>query len=234
MGFILGVVPARSGSKGVRNKNIRPVRGKPLMAHAIECGLRAAFVDRVIVSTDSEEFADIARSFGAEVPFLRPAELATDQAPMLPVLQHAVSEMEALHGERVECVVLLDPTAPLRETTDVERAVDRFRAGDCDAVISAHRAHRNPYFNMIMKSGRGDYVKLVCDSDTPVGRRQDAPEVFDLNTVVWVFSRRALMEEQQRIPGRSVMIEIPVERAIDIDTEEDLRLLELRMNLSDA
>jgi len=224
MSMVLAVIPARGGSKGVPRKNIRLLCGKPLLAHAIECGRACPEVDHVIVSTEDTEIADIARDYGADVPFMRPAPLAEDTAPMLPVLQHAVEQAEVRYGQRLELLVLLDPTGPLRIPDDISRCVELARGGNCDAVISGNRAHRSPYFNMVAPDG--DYVKLAAASATGVGRRQDSPPVYDLNTVVWVYSRRALMQEQARIPKKSRIYLVPPERALDLDSELDFEILE--------
>ena len=231
--IILGVIPARGGSKGVPRKNIRYILGKPLIAHAIECGQKCRSIDHLIVSTDSEEIADVARKYGAEVPFIRPAELASDVAPMLPVLQHSITACEEFYRKTVELLVLLDPTGPLRTPDDVEHCVQLCRNSQCDAVISGHRAHRNPYFNMVTHDG--DFVHLVCSSPQNIGRRQDAPPVFDLNTVVWVYTRKALMEEEARIPKKTRLYVVPHDRALDLDTELDFHILEflLRRMASD-
>lgn len=222
--MILGLIPARGGSKGVPKKNIRMVAGKPLIAYAIECALKCPSLDRVVVSTDSEEIAAVARQHGAEVPFMRPAELASDTAAMVPVLEHAITEIEKETAESVEFLVLIDSTAPLRIPDDIEQALAICKQDDCDAVISASEAHRNPYFNMVKEEN--GYVRLVCEPATPVGRRQDAPQVYDVNTVVWVWRRDALMKDHARIPKRTKLYLIPRERSIDLDTELDFKLLE--------
>ncbi|MBW2104342.1 MAG: acylneuraminate cytidylyltransferase family protein, partial [Deltaproteobacteria bacterium] len=180
----LGLVPARGGSKGVPGKNLRLVRGRPLVAWAVECGVRAPSIDRVVVSTDSDQIAKAAQEAGADVPFMRPASLARDDTPMMPVMQHAVASVEDIYARIVDRLVLIDPTAPLRRVEDIERAIRMHEEGDCDAVISGNVAHRNPYFNMVRQEGK--YIRLVLEEGRDVGRRQDAPPVYDLNTVVWV------------------------------------------------
>lgn len=220
----LGVIPARAGSKGVPHKNIKNVAGKPLIAYAIECGLASESLDHVMVSTDSTQIVNIAQRYGADVPSIRPAELAHDSTPMLPVLQHAIVEAEKYYNGIVATLVLIDPTAPLRTVEDIESALRLFKQNDCEAVVSGNTAHRSPFFNMVkLKDG---YVRLAQDFGSSIGRRQDAPELYDLNTVVWIYSRKALMEEQQRIPDRTILYLVPRERSLDLDTEFDFRLLE--------
>lgn len=225
-GLVLGLIPARGGSKGIPGKNLRLVAGKPLIAHAIACGLACAGLDKLVVSTDSEEIAAVARRCGAEVPFLRPAELATDTAPMLPVMRHALTACESHYGKMVDYLILLDATAPLRQAADIEACLRLLRQEGCDAVVSANPARRNPYFNMVREVE--GYARLVIEPPPgrEVGRRQDAPPVYDLNTVVWGYRRRALMEEQARLPRRTRLYLVPSERAIDLDTELDLLILE--------
>lgn len=222
--MVLGVIPARGGSKGVPGKNIRPVLDKPLIAYAIECGLKCPSIDHLIVSTESQEIASIARKCGADVPFMRPRELAEDTTPMLPVLQHAVVASEEYYDKMLSTLVLLDPTGPLRTVDDVENCLKLFKSSNCDAVISGNVAHRSPYFNMVIKEN--NYVRLAFPTSKPIGRRQDSPPVYDLNTVVWVYSRKALMEERARIPKKTLLYLVPPERAIDIDTELDFKILE--------
>lgn len=225
MSMVLAVVPARGGSKGILRKNIRMLNGKPLLAHAIDCGRACPDVDYLVVSTEDTEIAEIARDYGADVPFMRPARLAVDTAPMLPVLQHAVEQSEEHYGRRLELLVLLDPTGPLRTPDDVARCIELARGGNCDAVISGNRAHRSPYFNMVVPDG--NFVKLAAIPPAGVDRRQDAPLIYDLNTVVWVYSRRALMQEKARIPKKSKLYLVPSERALDLDTELDFEILEI-------
>lgn len=230
--ILLGVVPARGGSKGVPGKNVRPVNGKPLISYAIECGMMCPSIDRLIVSTDSEKVAAVAKEAGAEIPFIRPADLAQDTTPMLPVLEHALLTTESECGCRVEAIVLIDPTAPLRTVEDVEGAIARFKEGDVDTVISCSEAHRNPYFNMVSVNDDG-LAQIVIESHPPIGRRQDAPKVYDMNTVVWVFSRKAILEEKARVSHRSGMYLVPSERAVDLDTEFDFTLLETMLKLKE-
>lgn len=225
-GMVLGLIPARGGSKGVPGKNLRKVGGVPLIARALACAERCSSLDRVVVSTDSEEIADLARRCGGEVPFLRPAELASDTAPMLPVMRHAIESCESIHGQPVSILVLLDVTGALRLPADVEGAIECLITGGYDAVVSAAPAHRNPYFNMVQEvDGRARLVCTGADGEA-IGRRQDAPVVHDLNTVVWVYRRAALMEEGARLPRNTGIFRVPAERALDLDTEFDFRLVE--------
>jgi CMP-N,N'-diacetyllegionaminic acid synthase len=226
--MVLGVIPAREGSKGVPGKNIRPLHGKPLIVYSIECGLKCPSIKHVLVTTDSPQIADLARQWGADVPYMRPKELARDTVPMLPVLQHTVTCAEKWYQKTVEALVLLDPTGPLRNVDDVEGCLKLFRDSGCDAVVTGNTARRSPYFNMVVSNNR--YITLVIPTSQPIGRRQDSPPVYDLNTIAWVYSRKALMEEKARIPERTLLYLVPPERAIDLDTELDFQILEFMMD----
>ena len=156
LGKILAVIPARGGSKGVSRKNIRLIAGKPLIAYTINTALKAKHLfHRVIVSTDDEEIATVAKEYGAEVPFLRQMELSTDKAPMVPVLQHAVQFVERQDGIHLDWVFLLQPTEPLRKISDIQKAMELASEGNCDSVISVKRvfAH-HPILMKKIENGR--------------------------------------------------------------------------------
>ena len=223
--MILGLIPARGGSKGVPRKNLKLVRGKPLLAYAVECGLACPSLDKLVVSTEDAEIAAEASKWGAETPFVRPAELAADEAPMLPVMRHALEQCETFWGQEVEILVLIDPTAPLRLPEDVEGALELLKKEKAQAVVSGAPAHRNPYFNMVRRDDSGR-VRIALDSGQEVTRRQDAPELFDLNTVVWAYRRQALMVDGRRMPVDTVLYITPPERCLDLDTPFDFELLE--------
>ena len=223
-GIVLGLIPARGGSKGIPGKNIRLINNKPLIAYSIECGLLSPSIDRLILSTDNETIAEVAKKYGAEVPFLRPSELATDDAPTMPVIEHAIIKCETYFQKMISFIVLLEPTAPLRILEDIENAINLFQENDCDAVLSAHPTRANPYFKLI--SINNHFYEPFISAGEQHTRRQDAPIVFELNPAVWVYSRKAVMEEKSRIPKRSIVYQVPAERSLDIDTENDLQYLE--------
>lgn len=230
-GMVLGLIPARGGSKGIKKKNIRHLLGKPLISYAIECARACSFIDKVVVSTDDSEIAKISSECGAEVPFIRPPELAKDNTPMLPVMQHAVESVEEIYRERVNILILLDPTSPLRKVTDVEEALSLFYRDDaCQAVVSGCEAHRSPYFNMVrLEDG---FVQILIHTDKDMGCRQECPPVYDLDTTVWIYSREAIMDIGKRIPPRTRLYLVPEERSIHIDTESDFMIVEFLMKQS--
>ena len=225
--MILGLIPARGGSKGVKDKNIRLLLGKPLISYAIECGLSCSSIEKLVVSTDSVRIADIAKEHGAEVPFIRPAELARDDSPMMPVLAHALKACEELYSRKVEAIVLLDATSPLTTPDDLENAIKLFKSSDCDAVISAVPAKRNPYFNMVVMED--SYARLAIESEKEMTRRQDCPPVYDLNNAIWIFSRNTILEMKSRLPKKSALFVMDEGRSVDLDSETDFKVLEVLM-----
>lgn len=220
---IIGLVCARGGSKGVPRKNLRLLGGKPLIAYAIQTGLACPSLKRLIVSTEDEEIGRVASSFGAEVPFRRPAELARDASPEWLVWQHAARTLEAA-GERVDVLLSLPPTSPLRSAEDVEACLALLLQGGCDAVITVRPAERNPYFNMVAL--KDDFVELAARPPVPINRRQEAPDVYDVTTVAYALRRDFLMNASHLFEGRLKAVIVPRERALDIDTEMDFAIAE--------
>jgi CMP-N-acetylneuraminic acid synthetase len=216
---------ARGGSKGLPGKNIRPLAGKPLIAWSIEHARAVKDIERIIVSTDSEEIAAVSRSFGAEVPFMRPAELARDDSPEWLAWRHALTFIQETEGELPEAMLSVPTTAPLRLPIDLEHCLDEFAKGDADMVITVSEAHRNPWFNMVKGNPDGT-VGLVNSPVSGITRRQDAPAVFDMATVAYVARPQFVMQQMGTFSGRVRAVTVPLERAIDIDTLFDFQLAE--------
>ena len=224
MTYTLGTICARGGSRGVPGKNIRLLAGHPLIAYSIAQARRCRFIDRLIVSTDSEEIAAVARSYGADVPFLRPAELATDAAAKVPAIQHAVRAVEQDAGSTIDYVVDLDPTAPLRAVEDIRSCWELVQRPETDVVFTVTEADRNPYFNMVeIVDG---FARLSKASDPPVVRRQDAPKVFSMNASVYAYRREHLMRDGRVVAGKARIVEMPPERSRDIDGPLDFAYIE--------
>jgi N-acylneuraminate cytidylyltransferase len=182
---VVAFIFARGGSKGLPGKNIRLLNGKPLIAWSIEHALNVKRIDRVIVSTDSEEIAKVAKQYGAEVPFIRPAELATDDSPEWLAWRHALNYLIETKGNLPDVMVSVPSTAPLRQLVDIENCLDEYEKGCADVVITVTAAHRNPYFNMVKVNQDGS-VGLVNPPESTIARRQDAPLVYDMTTVCYV------------------------------------------------
>jgi len=216
---------ARGGSKGLPDKNIRSLAGKPLIAWSIEHARAVKRIERIIVSTDSEGIASVARNFGAEVPFLRPQELARDDAPEWLAWQHALSFLQETEGSLPNAMISIPPTAPLRLPDDLENCLNEFEKGEVDVVITVSDAHRSPWFNMVKRNQDGS-VGLVMEAPISITRRQDAPEVFDMATVAYVARPGFVLEQTSIFSGKVGAVKVPVERAIDIDTIVDFELAE--------
>jgi len=227
---IVATICARGGSKGVPKKNIRLLCGKPLIVHTIEVAKKCKLINRIIVSTDDLEIAEIAREAGVDVPFLRPKELALDNTAKLPVIKHAVQFLEFQEEYWADIVVDLDPTSPLRTEEDIEACIRMVMAGEADNVISVVEARKNPYFNMVeIIDGE---VQLVKQLDRSVVRRQDAPEVYDLNASIYVWQRDALMNNETIYLDGTAIYLMP-RWAIDIDDETDFEFVEFMLKKGD-
>ena len=227
---VLAVIPARGGSKGVPRKNIRSVCGRPLITYTIEHARAAQHLFyRIIVSTDDEEIATVAREHGAEVPFLRPANLARDESPMIPMLQHAVDFIEKQDGVRMDWICLLQPTEPFRTVSDIEQCLRLGFAGGCDSVITVVRVFAT--HPILMKRIEDDVLLPFCVEEREGTRRQDyQPAAYMRNGSIYLSRRDALME-QGSIWGQTIRPYVmPLERSVSIDTELDLKLAELMMS----
>jgi CMP-N,N'-diacetyllegionaminic acid synthase len=226
---ILAVIPARGGSKGVVRKNIRPICGKPLIAYTIETALAARhLLHRSIVSTDDPEIKAIACEYGADVPFLRPPELAGDRVPTLPVLQHAVRFVEEADGVALDWVLLLQPTAPLRVIEDIEASVTLTHQNSYDSVISVVQVlAEHP---ILMKRIEDDRLLPYCIEEKEGTRRQDyQPPAYMRNGAIYL-TRRDVLMEQDSIWGQVICPYVmPPERSVSVDNELELKLVELIM-----
>lgn len=226
---VLGIIPARGGSKGLPNKNILPLAGKPLIAHTIAAALAARLLDKVIVSTDHEGIAEKARQYGADVPFIRPSELAQDDTAIYPVLAHAVRWLEQHEGYSPDYVMLLQPTSPLRNTEDIDSAVRLALEKDADGVVSLSSLKHHPYWTKgVSTDGRiVDFIPLDSPLEVSYNRRQDLPEAYALNGAIYLVRRPVLLEKQTFYTDRTYAYIMPPERSIDVDSSWDLHIAEL-------
>jgi CMP-N-acetylneuraminic acid synthetase len=216
---VLGIVPARGGSKGIPGKNVRPLGGKPLLVHTAEAALAARRLSRVVLTTDDERIAEIGRGCGLEVPFLRPAELAMDDTPTLPVLQHAVTELEKT-GDRFDAVCLLQPTSPFRRAGDIDGCIELLETEGLDAVVSVLPVppEHNPHW-VYFRDGEG-LLRLATGEDQPIPRRQELPPAFHRDGSVYVTRRDVLMEENS-LYGRRLGGFLADSRSVNLDTPAD-------------
>jgi CMP-N,N'-diacetyllegionaminic acid synthase len=224
---IICTICMRGGSKGLPNKNMRLMHGKPLMAYTIRQALESKMFEHVVVSTDSEEIARMARSFGAEAWFLRSLEMATDDASKLPAIRHAFLESEKHYGEEFDVLLDMDVTSPLRIIADITGAYEQFAREDADILITACSSRKNPYFNMV--ENVNGLIQIVKPLDKQIVRRQDAPQVFDVNASIYIWKRKALLEYDTLFTDKTALYVMPEERSVDIDTELDWELVELIM-----
>ncbi|MDP3245029.1 MAG: acylneuraminate cytidylyltransferase family protein [bacterium] len=224
--YILGAIFARGGSKGVPRKNIRPLNGKPLIAYAIEIGLALPLIDHLIVSTDDKEIATVARQCGAEVPFMRPSELARDDSPELLAWKHAIETMEKQLGYEVDILVSIPTTSPLRNTNDVKTCLELLINSDADLVITATESERSPYFNMITLDAEKNAKLAILPLNGVITRRQDAPKVYDMTTVAYAARADYIKKTSSIMAGKVKTVLVPSERAFDIDTLLDFEIAE--------
>lgn len=220
----IAIIPARGGSKGLPRKNIRPLAGKPLIAHSIEVARNCNNIDRVIVTTDDKEIADISREYGAEVPFIRPEHLAGDEATTIDVLKHAIDFLEK-EPSKVSHIILLQPTSPLRSTDDVTKALEiYFQQNNQEAVISVCEAQTHPYLlKKITNQCIVDFIEKPV-----VTRRQDFPNVYELNGAIYICPKENI-ENGYIYKDKAIPFIMNRESSVDIDDEVDFLLAEAIM-----
>jgi CMP-N,N'-diacetyllegionaminic acid synthase len=222
---LIALVPARGGSKGIPRKNIAPLAGKPLLAWTIQEALKAQFVDRVVVSTDDEEIASVARQWGAEVPFIRPAELAADDTPAIPVLVHAMDWLTSHWSVRWDYVLILQATSPLRTSQDIDRAVALAREKDADAVISMCAALSHPYWAKKITDNCRIVDFLQLGDQYP--QRQVLPPLHVPNGAIYLVKPEVLRAKNTLYTERTYAYVMPTERSLDIDSPWDLYVADL-------
>lgn len=229
--MILITICARAGSKGIKNKNIQNLMGKPLIQHTIEHAKEWGKASQIVISTDSQEIKEISESLSVSVPFIRPDDLGSDTAGKLSVIKHALHESESYFQTTFDTVIDLDVTAPLRTTTDIDNAYKLLKEQQLDVVFSVAEAHRNPYFNMVETKENEKGVFLSKQLEGAVLRRQDAPRVYSMNASIYVYRSEFLKDNTNAtIFGKNTGIyEMPEESVFDIDRPIDLKLVEFFM-----
>ena len=221
---VLGVVPARGGSKGIPRKNIVPLAGKPLLAYTIEAALQAERLTRVVVSTDDEEIAAVAQQWGADVPFRRPDELASDTALSLPVVQHALVEVEWQEGRRYDVVVMLQPTTPLRTADDIDAGIALLVEDGADSVVSVVDVEGYHPFRMKRVLDDGRLINYIDQGFEDMRPRQLLPPVYIRSGALYITRRAVLMEQDSFIGAHCKAYVMPQQRAVNIDSAFDLWL----------
>lgn len=218
----LFIIPARGGSKGIPNKNIKHFAGKPLICYSIDCARHFADDADICLSSDSEEIIKIAEEYGLNVPFIRPEELATDKSGTYEVLLHAIKHY-ADKGIEYDRIVLLQPTSPLRTADDIQACLERYTS-EVDMVVTVKEAASNPYYNAFETDDNG--FLHISKGDGKYTRRQDAPKVWEFNGAVYVINVKSLLASPLNQFKRRVMVEMPAMRSMDLDTPIDWLIAE--------
>lgn len=217
-------ITVRAGSKGVPGKNLRMVAGRPLFGHSVHQAASSGLFDEVVVSSDSPEILRLAPDHGATGVVIRPPAMASDTAPKVPAIAHAVQETEHRVGHVFTTCVDLDATSPLREIGDIRAAVAMFESSTAESLITGAEARRNPYFNLVEERSDGT-VAVAKQPPEDVFRRQDAPRCFDMNGSIYVWRRESLRREPVVFYPSTILYEMPAERSIDVDSEFDFRMV---------
>ena len=221
------IIPARAGSKSVPNKNIRLIAGKPLIYYTIKSALESKLFSHVIVSTEDKKTASIAKKYGAEVPFMRPRNLATDKTPQEQVLLHAVKKLNSL-GIDFEIFVYRDCTVPFIDSSDMNGAIELLKKSDCYSTCASIKAHPNPYFGMWEPNKEG-FLKISKTTDKVISRRQDAPIVYIIDGL-FVFWTKKFLKTRKCLTSKMLPYEISREHSHMIDFEFDFKVAELLIN----
>lgn len=229
--YVLGAIFARGGSKGVPRKNIRPLASKPLIYYAIQRALASKWISRLVVSTDDEEIATIAQQYGAEVPFMRPAELAADDSPELLSWRHLIQTLQTDPGSsKIEAMCSVPCTAPLGLASTVDAAIERLFSIDADVVVTVRKTPRNPYFGSVTLDEKSWAKKLL----TPPGgalRRQDVPAVYEIIPVAYAVRPSFVLRHTALFDGKVQAVELcQDDEGVDIDTEFDFNYAEFLLS----
>ena len=222
--FVLGVIPARGGSKSIPKKNIYPLLGKPLIYYSIQAAQESALMNDCIVSTDDLEIKNIAESYGMNVPFLRPKSLSGDKALAVPTIKHAVLEYEELNSLTVDYVVMLQPTAPLRTSLDIDIAIEMLTEKKSDSLISV--VNVDNYHPYKMKTINGDYLQDYVETGLENPPRQSLPDIYIVNGALYIMRRNVLVEQDSFKGSSSIPYFMEQEKSANIDVMSDMIVAE--------
>jgi CMP-N-acetylneuraminic acid synthetase len=229
MSKILGIIPARGGSKSIPNKNLRELAGRPLLAYTRDAAIAAGVIDRLVLSTDSETIAELGRSLGIEAPFLRPSELAQDDTPMFPVLQHTVRELEGDQWSP-DIVVVLQPTSPLRTPAHINLAVRQLQEADCDSVVSVVEIPHMYAPQKALKLSNGSLKFWLADGRR-ITRRQELEPAYAREGTIYTMWRGVLMEKNSIYGDRCLPLILNQNESLNLDDPEDWRRVEERLKI---
>ncbi|MDD2384940.1 MAG: acylneuraminate cytidylyltransferase family protein [Sulfurospirillaceae bacterium] len=233
MSNILCTICARGGSKGVKNKNIKELNGKPLITYTIEQAKTSGLFEHIVISTDSDEIANVAKQYGAEVFFKRSPEMASDTAGKLDVIKDAFKRSEEYYNKTFDYLIDLDATAPLRSIEDIINSFNQFKENENDNLITAMPSRRSPYFNLVEQDKDGK-VYLSKKFDSAIVRRQDAPKSYDMNASIYIWKRDVILNKNSLFLEKTGLYVMPEERSIDIDNELDFKFVEFLMRNKNA
>lgn len=223
----LGLIPARGGSKGVVRKNIRPIHGVPLLVYTVRAAQEARLLDHVILSTEDEEIAAVGREAGVDVPFLRPSELAQDDTPTLPVVFHALQTLRE-QGHEYDCLVLLQPTTPLRTSEDIDKSIQMLQTDETDSVVSVCPVpgHFHPEWQLVQEKKYLMGYNGNALSQLPP-RRQALSTTYTRNGAIYAIWLKSLYQQQTLLGEKTRAYLMPLERSVNIDSLVDLQMAEL-------
>ena len=218
----LAIIPARGGSKGIPNKNIMDICGKPLVAYTIEAGKKSKYIDEIMVSTDSHIIKEVAEQYGAKVPFLRPELLSDDSAKSIDLVLHAI-DFYISNNTNFDFVILLQPTSPLRTYAQIDEAIEKLMDNSGDSLVSVREADENP---VLMRSIADGKLKEVISFQGPNLRRQDLPTFYIFNGALYINSIDMLVHKKSFIDEDTIPYVMSKESSVDIDTKLDAKLVE--------
>lgn len=224
----LCTICARGGSKGVKGKNLKEIKGIPLIGHSILQAKNSGLFEYVVVSSDSTDILRTALDYGADMIIQRPDELATDVAAKIPAIKHCAMEVEKITNIKFDTFIDLDCTSPLRNEEDIHEVVKMVENEKCSNVITGMPARRSPYFNLVEMNETG-FVGLAKKLDKPIVRRQDAPKCFDMNASIYGWKRESFFYLETVINPETKIYVMPEERSIDIDSDLDFEIVKLLM-----
>ncbi len=222
---ILAIIPARGGSKGIKNKNIKNLCGHPLIAWTIMRANKSKFIDKVVVSTDSKKIAAISKKYGASVPFVRPKKYATDKANDFVVLNHAINFFKT-KGEKFDYVLMLQPTSPLRELKDINSSIKKVLKENIDSLVSVCKVEtQHPRFIYSIKN-KDSLIPFLKKNDNPSMRRQDIEKLYFLDGSIYISKIKTLMQYKTFYHNKTKAYEVPKWKSLEIDDIEDINLAE--------
>ena len=223
---VLAVIPARGGSKGIPRKNIIKLNGLELIGYTIKAAIESDCLIDIVVSTDDSEIANISRDFGAQVPFIRPKNLASDDAQSAPVIEHALHFMENMRGIKYDAVLMLQPTSPLRTSAHIKESIDSFLSQECDSVVSIVSVGGNHPFRMKRIVGN-QLVNYIDQGFWDMRPRQVLPDVYIRNGAIYLIDRDVIVNQHQLIGSKCLGYIMNDIESANIDTPVDLMLAEL-------